>query len=45
MLFGLICHLRDWDTERKLRFAVQVAARKVQEEGMRLRNMMVADMN
>lgn len=45
MLFGLMCHPLDWDTERKLRFAVQVATRKVQEEGLRLRNMTVQDMN
>ena len=32
MLFGLLCH-HDWDTERKIEFAVQLATRKVQQDG------------
>ncbi|KAI4868321.1 Ribokinase-like protein [Hypoxylon rubiginosum] len=33
MLFGLLCHHEDWDTERKVQFAVQLATRKVQQDG------------
>ncbi|KAI1805479.1 Ribokinase-like protein [Daldinia bambusicola] len=33
MLFGLLCHHEDWDTERKVQFAVQLATRKVQRDG------------
>lgn len=33
MLFGLLCHPLDWDTEAKLEFAVRLATRKVQQEG------------
>ncbi|KAI1636421.1 Ribokinase-like protein [Biscogniauxia mediterranea] len=33
MLFGLLCHTRDWDDEKKVRFAVQLATLKVQQEG------------
>lgn len=33
MLFALLCHEEDWDAEAKLRFAVQLATRKVQAEG------------
>lgn len=32
MLYGLLCH-DDWDVEKKVRFAVQVATCKVQHEG------------
>ncbi|KAI0167106.1 Ribokinase-like protein [Hypoxylon sp. FL1284] len=32
MLFGLLCH-QDWNTERKVEFAVQLATRKVQQDG------------
>ncbi|KAI1498545.1 Ribokinase-like protein [Biscogniauxia marginata] len=33
MLFGLLCHTRDWDVETKVRFAVRLATVKVQQEG------------
>ncbi|KAF3065173.1 Ketohexokinase [Daldinia childiae] len=33
MLFGLLCHHEDWDTEKKVQFAVQLATRKVQRDG------------
>ncbi|KAI0852219.1 Ribokinase-like protein [Daldinia vernicosa] len=33
MLFGLLCHHEDWDTEKKVQFAVQLATRKVQQDG------------
>ncbi|KAI1096902.1 Ribokinase-like protein [Rostrohypoxylon terebratum] len=33
MLFGLLCHHEDWDTERKVQFAVQLATCKVQRDG------------
>lgn len=33
MLYGLLCHGEDWDTERKVRFAVDLASLKVQREG------------
>ncbi|KAI5924308.1 Ribokinase-like protein [Camillea tinctor] len=33
MLFGLLCHTRDWNDEKKVRFAVQLATLKVQQEG------------
>ncbi|KAL7625411.1 hypothetical protein AAE478_004631 [Parahypoxylon ruwenzoriense] len=33
MLFGLLCHRGDWDTERKVQFAVQLATCKVQRDG------------
>lgn len=33
MLYGLLCHDRDWDTEMKLRFAAELATLKVQREG------------
>ncbi|KAK8047790.1 hypothetical protein PG996_015854 [Apiospora saccharicola] len=33
MLYGLLCYQEDWDTDTKLRFAVQLATRKVQVEG------------
>jgi ketohexokinase len=33
MLYGLICHTDDWDREAKLRFAVELATKKVQREG------------
>ncbi|KAI0471063.1 Ribokinase-like protein [Xylariaceae sp. FL0804] len=33
ILFGLLCHEHDWDVEAKLRFAVQLATAKVQQEG------------
>ncbi|OTA61093.1 Ribokinase-like protein [Hypoxylon sp. EC38] len=32
ILFALLCH-QDWDTERKVQFAVQLATRKVQQDG------------
>ncbi|KAI1098520.1 Ribokinase-like protein [Jackrogersella minutella] len=33
MLFGLLCHHDDWDTEKKVQFAVQLATCKVQQDG------------
>lgn len=42
MLFGLLCHPQDWEVERKVSFAVQLATRKVQQEGLRLRDLTVA---
>jgi ketohexokinase len=33
MLYGLICHTDDWCPEAKLRFAVDLATKKVQREG------------
>ncbi|KAK6952247.1 hypothetical protein Daesc_006782 [Daldinia eschscholtzii] len=33
MLFGLLCHDDDWDTEKKVQFAVQLATCKVQRDG------------
>ncbi|KAK0614121.1 Ribokinase-like protein, partial [Immersiella caudata] len=33
MLYGLICHTDDWSREAKLRFAVELATKKVQREG------------
>ncbi|OTB05838.1 hypothetical protein M426DRAFT_319521 [Hypoxylon sp. CI-4A] len=33
MLFGLLCHHQDWDTEKKVQFAVQLATCKVQRDG------------
>ncbi|KAI1776065.1 Ribokinase-like protein [Hypoxylon cercidicola] len=33
MLFGLLCHHEDWDMETKVQFAVQLATRKVQQDG------------
>ncbi|KAI2473717.1 Ribokinase-like protein [Annulohypoxylon bovei var. microspora] len=33
MLFGLLCHHEDWNTERKVQFAVQLATCKVQRDG------------
>jgi len=33
MLYGLICHPDDWDLSRKLRFANELAGRKVLQEG------------
>lgn len=33
MLYGLLCHVQDWDAGRKLRFAVDLASLKVQQEG------------
>ncbi|KAL1847662.1 hypothetical protein VTK73DRAFT_10302 [Phialemonium thermophilum] len=33
ILFGVACHRRDWDLEQKLRFAVDLATRKVQIDG------------
>ncbi|PKS05255.1 hypothetical protein jhhlp_008626 [Lomentospora prolificans] len=33
MLYGLICHAIDWDTEAKLKFAINLATLKVQREG------------
>ncbi|RYP09016.1 hypothetical protein DL764_001512 [Monosporascus ibericus] len=35
VLFGLLCHPQDWDMETKVRFAVQLATSKVQQEGLR----------
>ncbi|KAI1139000.1 Ribokinase-like protein [Hypoxylon sp. FL0543] len=33
ILFALLCHQEDWDTERKVQFAVQLATCKVQQDG------------
>ncbi|KAI2641855.1 Ribokinase-like protein [Hypomontagnella submonticulosa] len=33
MLFGLLCHHEDWDTEKQVQFAVQLATLKVQQDG------------
>ena len=33
MLFGLVCHARDWSQEQKLAFATELATRKVQIDG------------
>lgn len=33
MLYGLICHDRDWGVREKARFAVDLATLKVQREG------------
>lgn len=33
LLFGVACHGSDWDSERKLRFAVDLATKKVQMDG------------
>ncbi|KAI1377410.1 Ribokinase-like protein [Hypoxylon crocopeplum] len=33
MLFGLLCHHEDWDTDKKVEFAVQLATCKVQQDG------------
>ena len=33
MLFGLTCRAADWDLDRKLRFACELAGRKVGQEG------------
>ena len=33
MLFGLLCRQDDWPLERKLRFANELAGRKVAQEG------------
>ncbi|EED18143.1 ketohexokinase, putative [Talaromyces stipitatus ATCC 10500] len=33
MLFGILCHEDDWDQERKLRFATELAGLKVCQEG------------
>jgi len=33
MLYGLICHTDGWGQEAKLRFAVELATKKVQQEG------------
>lgn len=35
MLYGLLCHGRDWDDTSKLRFAVNLATSKVQREGFK----------
>ncbi|KAI1815014.1 Ribokinase-like protein [Poronia punctata] len=34
ILFGFLCHGGDWDLRAKLGFAVQLATRKVQQEGL-----------
>lgn len=33
MLYGLTCHGDDWDLSHKLRFANELAGRKVVQEG------------
>lgn len=33
MLYGLTCRYRDWDLRKKVMFAVDLATRKVQQEG------------
>lgn len=33
MLYGLTCHSDDWDLSHKLRFANELAGRKVVQEG------------
>jgi ketohexokinase len=33
VLFGLLCHSADWDTDATLRFAVDLATQKVQMNG------------
>jgi ketohexokinase len=33
MLYALVCHGEDWDTDRKVRLAVDLATCKVQQEG------------
>lgn len=33
MLYALISHTEDWDIDKKVRFAVDLATRKVQQEG------------
>ncbi|KAE8553095.1 hypothetical protein EYB25_004474 [Talaromyces marneffei] len=33
MLFGILCHTEDWDHERKLRFATELAGLKVRQDG------------
>lgn len=33
MLYGLLCHVQDWDARAKLQFAVHLASLKVQKEG------------
>ena len=35
MLFGLTCHSEDWALDRKLKFANELAGRKVVQEGLR----------
>lgn len=34
VLFGLLCHSADWDTEATLRFAVDLATQKVKIDGL-----------
>lgn len=33
MLFGILCHEDDWDHERKLLFATEIAGLKVCQDG------------
>jgi ketohexokinase len=33
VLFGILCHFADWDTEASLQFAVDLATQKVQIDG------------
>jgi ketohexokinase len=33
ILFGLLCHYNEWEWARKLRFANELAGRKVVQEG------------
>lgn len=35
MLFGILCHEHDWDNERKLQFATELAGIKVCQDGFR----------
>ncbi len=34
MLFSLVCHEDDWTLDRKLKFANELAGRKVVQEGL-----------
>lgn len=33
ILFGFLCHQQDWDVATKVKFAVELATCKVQQEG------------
>jgi fructose-1-phosphate kinase PfkB-like protein len=46
MLYGLTCHSRDWTLSRELGFAIELAGRKVLQEGFSgLGDLMVHELN